>query len=548
MSASPLTPLDYIAAGYWQDFLAKRPIAGGIAYEAELRHCTLDESLASLQRVDVLLSQIRRDMTKAGMWDEATLLADERYRNFMVFLAFYAGRVLAQQWQKAPHWFGQFELRQRYPELPLSTDDFYQHMAVFYGSDNTMHDDDQNSNDNITAPLFFALETIGLRLFGHIDRPFKSVQGGQVDSGLYQAVSARLPNSIDDKSLLITPEKPTTSINYLKNTPNNTFNINESNTQNSHPNVDSTRAINTSQTATYNDSLLIDPLLNEHTNEESIAAIVVNDEISKQVILNKPVDTEISQNELQQKSEYSESALSKSPTSKSVVSKIELPLASTIPLVITNPAATLQTAVKISPTPEIFVQLLTELDEIEVIQAAGKTEYEQARKVLDQFEQHIARQQKPRAQMVFSDAHVDSKKQALLILQAAANAGNTAAMLRLAMYELLAEGLKTDKAASADSGVEWVKQAASQNDSRAQRLLSKMYYQGVGLPQDLNIGKYWLEQAAENGHAEAASLAVQWQQAQALMTTQKQEQHSLKRYQILFAVIIVIALLIIFLV
>ena len=264
----------------------------------------------------------------------------------------------------------------------------------------------------------------------------------------------------------------------------------------------------------------------------------MNDEISKQVILNKPVDTAISQNELQQKSEYSES----------VVSKIELPLAPTIPLATTKPAATLRTAVKISPTPEIFVQLLTELDEIEVIQSAGKTEYEQARKVLDQFEQHIVKQQKPRAQMVFSDAHVDSKKQALLILQDAANTGNTAAMLRLAMYELLAEGLIADKAASTELGVELVKQAASQNDSRAQRLLSKMYYQGVGLPQDINIGKYWLEQAAENGHAEAASLAVQWQQAQALITTQKQEQHSLKRYQILFAVIIVIALLIILLV
>ncbi|MFZ2843330.1 tetratricopeptide repeat protein [Psychrobacter sp.] len=547
MSASPLTPLDYIAAGYWQDFLAKRPIAGGIAYEAELRHCTLDESLASLQRVDVLLSQIRRDMIKASMWDEATLLTDERYRNFMVFLAFYAGRVLAQQWQHASHWFGQFELRQRYPELSLITDDFYQHMAVSYGSDHTVYENTQNSNDNVKAPLFFALETIGLRLFGHIDRPFKSVQGGQVPSGLYQAVSARLPNSIDDKSLSITTPSDISN-NASNNTPNIDKSITQSITQNSHPNVDSARAINTSQTATYNDSLLIDPLLNEHTNKESIAAIVVNDEISKKIILNKPVDTEIYQNQLQQKPEYSESALSKSPTSKSVVSKIESPLAPTIPLVATKPAATLQTAVKISPTPEIFVQLLTELDEIEVIQSAGKTEYEQARKVLDQFEQHIARQQKPRAQMVFSEAHVDSKKQALLILQDAANAGNTAAMLRLAMYELLAEGLKTDKAASADSGVEWVKQAASQNDSRAQRLLSKMYYQGVGLPQDINIGKYWLEQAAENGHAEAASLAEQWQQAQALITTQKQEQHSLKRYQILFAVIIVIALLIIFLV
>ena len=38
MSASPLTPLDYIAAGYWQDFLAGRFVAGGMAYEAASMH------------------------------------------------------------------------------------------------------------------------------------------------------------------------------------------------------------------------------------------------------------------------------------------------------------------------------------------------------------------------------------------------------------------------------------------------------------------------------------------------------------------------------
>ena len=122
----------------------------------------------------------------------------------------------------------------------------------------------------------------------------------------------------------------------------------------------------------------------------------------------------------------------------------------------------------------------------------------------------------------------------------------------LAMYELLGEGLianeGADKVAGIEAGVEWVQQAASKNDSRAQRLLSKMYYQGVGVTQDLKVGKYWLEQAAENGHIEAASLVGQWQQAQTLINTQKQEQHSLKRYQLLFAVIIVIALLIIILV
>lgn len=488
MSASPLTPLDYIAAGYWQDFLAGRPVAGGMAYEAELHQCRLDESLASLQRIDTLLSQIRRDMIKSGTWDEAALLVDEPYRNFMVFLAFYAGRVLAQQWQYTPHWFGEFELRKRYPALPLLTDKLYQHMAVVYRND--VEDTDK---PNSTDSLFFALEPIGLRLFGHIDRPFQAVQGGQVASGLYQAVSARLPNPIDSHHAL--------------------------------------------------------PIATEHATKEVTETIVPRH--SRQSIqTNTDAVNHTSYNEFQTTPEIAQTeAVSAKPNL--LTASLESSTAQTtaaesvqVNLKQTELKPAVKPLIKEAPTPELFSQLLIELDEIEVPQIAGKTEYEQARKVLDQFEQHIAKQEKPRAQVTFSQQHLAAKQQALAKLQDAAHAGNSAAMLRLAMYELLGEGVNADKVAGIESGVEWVKQAASKDDSRAQRLLSKLYYQGFGVPQDMTNGKYWLEQAAKNGHAEAASLISQWQQAQTLISTQKQEQHSLKRYQLLFAVIIVIAILI----
>ena len=486
MSASPLTPLDYIAAGYWQDFLAGRPVAGGMAYEAELHQCKLDESLVSLQRIDTLLSQIRRDMIKSGTWNEAALLIDERYRNFMVFLAFYAGRVLAQQWQNTPHWFGDFELRKRYSALPLLTDDFYQHMAVVYRDDVEATD-----KPNATASLFFALEPIGLRLFGHIDRPFQAVQGGQVASGLYQAVSARLPNAIDNHGL----------------------------------------PVDNAQSADKNVTEAVAP---QHSRQDIKTDTVNNNSDNELQATHEPIKTD--------------NILAKA---NSLTVPLQVPSAETGPVassqaglkeVAIKPAV--KPLIKQAPTPEIFTQLLTELDEIDVPQTAGKTEYEQACKVLDQFEQHIAKQEKPRAQVIFSEKHLAAKQQALAKLQDAADAGNSAAMLRLAMYELLDEGVYADKLAAMESGVEWVKQAASKNDSRAQRLLSKLYYQGFGVPQDMNNGKYWLEQAAENGHIEAASLVSQWQQAQTLISTQKQEQHSLKRYQLLFAVIIVVAILI----
>lgn len=498
MSASPLTPLDYIAEGYWQDFLVSRPIAGGIAYEAELPNCQLDESLASLQRIDTLLSQIRRDMVKAGTWDETALLADEHYRNLLVFLAFYAGRVLARQWQNVPHWYGQFELRARYPELPLITDDFYQYMAVLYNdtsvfiaatqginsnesegnnrdesdrADSSYQNPNYKNNHKALTPVFFALEPIGLRLFGHIDRQFEAVQGGQVASGLYQAVSARLPN------------------------------------------------------------VTADPVNADHTLKPATSPA---DKVSMSTTLEAVTVAGSSVDETQTKPILTKN-LSSTPSS--------------LPKTTVPPKVTLMATIA-PPTPEIFTQLLTELDEIEVVQTVGNDDYQQARKILDQFEQHIAKQNKPRAQVVFSESHRGAKQQALIKLKNSADIGNTAAMLRLAMYELLGEGLTMDndekgKDAGIEAGIDWVKKAAHKKDSRAQRLLSRMYYQGIGLPQDINNGKHWLEQAAENGHTEAAGLVGQWQQAQALMTTRQQEQHSLKRYQLLIGVVIVAALLLI---
>ena len=510
MSALPLTPLDYIATGYWQDFLANRPIAGGIAYETELRDCILDESLASLQRVDTLLSQIRRDLIKTNHWDEATLLTDERYRNFMVFLAFYAGQVLAQQWQTTAHWYGQFELRKRYPAWSLSADDFYQHMAVLYsenhsGNNSASANTSANTNEsanineinnhNASSPIFFALEPIGLRLFGHIDRPFIAVQGGQVASGLYQAVSARLPMASNNHPSVNTSQ-------------NDKLNITS--------NIDSKVGLSTSKMESHYQPVAASKASLIKQNITVTPADTLNKTASDEATFNEPVFNE------------------QSSQPKPEQSKAESLLTQT----------KLVASIKPSPTPEIFSQLLIELDEIEQPQTAGNAEYQQACKVLEQFEQHIAKQSKPRAQVSFSEKHLAAKKQALLKLQEAAHAGNTAAMLRLAMYELLAEGLAADKTTGTEAGVELVKQAASKDDSRAQRLLSKMYYQGVGAAQDINNGKYWLEQAAKNGHVEAASLVAQWQQAQALMTTKKQEQHSIKRYQLLLAAVLVMAVLI----
>ncbi|MGP5529269.1 tetratricopeptide repeat protein [Psychrobacter celer] len=512
MAASPVTPLDYMAAGYWQDFLANRPIAGGMAYESQLRACMLDESLASLQRVDTLLSQIRRDLIKTERWSEEMLLVDEHYRNLMVFLAFYAGRVLAQHWQQTPHWYGQFELGKRYPELALIREDFYQHMAVIYREATEVTEADK-------PPLFFALEPIGLRLFGHIDRPFVAVQGDQVASGLYQAVSARLPvahtPSIHGTDALDTaPSFTKDSITTNK----------YADSRNSAAGIDSIDR----QVSIDDDTKAGARVSTVPTADSQIAFSEVSLDKAQTPISNLSHDASMITEPVSPRTQQPAPQPSKHQSPQAPQSSPE-PLASNA---------------KLAPTPELFTQLMTELKDIEVMQSAGELDYQQASRILEQFEQYIAKQNTPRAQVKFAPKHLAVKKQALLKLQTAAEAGNTAAMLRLAMYELLGEGVTAEIEAALAAGAEWVKQAASKNDSRGQRLLSKMYYQGLGVAQDIDNGKYWLEQAAKNGHAEAASVLEQWQQAQALITTQKQEQHSSKRYQLLLSAVVMVAILI----
>ena len=512
------TSLDYMAEGYWQDFVAGRPIAGGIAYELQLHECQLDETLISLQRVDTLISQMRRDIAKSksssGALDEVTLLADDSYRHLLLFLAFYAGRVLAKLWQSEVHWYGQFELKKHYSELPLVADDFYQHMAVIYGD-----------SYNADADIFFALEPIGLRLFGHIDRQFHAVQGGQVASGLYQAINARLPQN--DSSA--TPEP------HLKHHSKSvgisqTLMTEEEMSQGQQLPVQKL-PVQAAEPKESPNKHIIDTSLPAYEADAVLEDSVLKPSVAKPSIV-KPSTTE------QAKS-------SRVDTTASVKPKIaETPTDLSWVTTHAQPAKHSKTSV----TPEIFTQLLTELDEIEVPQTTGHDDYLQACKILDQFERHIARQNKPRDQVQFSEQHQAARQQALTLLQNSAESGNTTAMLRLAMYALLNERGITDTEASEAAGADWVKQAANDKDVRAQRLLSKMYYQGVGVPQDINNGKYWLEEAAKNGHTEAAGLVAQWQQAQALITTQKQEQHSIKRYQLLIGVVLLGAMLLFILV
>ena len=505
------TPLDYMAEGYWQDFLAQRAIAGGMAYDESLQECQWDESLASLQRIDILLSQIRRDIIKSDKLNETAVLADERYCNLFILLAFYAGRVLARQWHYSPNWYGQFELAKRYPDLPIVEDDFYQHMAVVYCNNAEL-------SNRALSSLFFALEPIGQRLFGNIDRQFTAVQGGQVASGLYQAVLERLPNTASHKGLAV---KSSDNRNSITNNLSFKDSITVTNNR-----VDSVTDIN-SQTDSSVNNKINTAYDTDSANNHNAPQLIAEPSLVKESVI---TDAGAIKPEVIQPATSGSNLQKMDPQQAGINSK------------------------PIAPTPEMFTQLLDELKSIEVAQTNGNEDYNQACKTLDQFERHIARQHTARSEVKFSPDHQQQRQQALVKLQDAASVGHTGALLRLAMYELLGEGLvatdrntvinidnNTDKKIGKEAGIELVKQAANANDSRGQRLLSRLYYRGFGVTQDIQSGKHWLEQAAKNGHSEAATLVAEWQQAERLMTTRQQDQHSTKRYQLLIIIVIIAA-------
>lgn len=227
-------------------------------------------------------------------------------------------------------------------------------------------------------------------MFGHIDRPFEAVQGGQVASGLYQAVSLRLPG-VSEPSVIKAAVPDIIQ------------------------NVDTHKTVEP-----YLDTV---PELPQNSNQ------VLAGPSDKIETSSTPVNNPSSTTDYQPSPDLSSAeAPSVDTASDTLISSKPAPVSKT------------------PPTPEMFTQLLIELNEIEVVQSADNMAYQQACRVLDQFEEHIAKQNKPVRKFLFTKSS-KSKKQALLKLQEAANAGSTAAMLRLAMYELLGEGLAVDNSA-----------------------------------------------------------------------------------------------------
>ena len=481
------SPIEFIAEAFWEDFVAQRPINGGMLWEDKLRQCSLDDSMFSLQRVDDLLDELRLQWSGK----EALFAQDERNRNLLLFIGFYIGRVLSQAWQVAPKWLSQHEIATRYPHLNLQQDSLYHFMALDYLPP-------KYQTSHASRHLFFVIEPIASRLFGNHAKLATSVHGDAIDSGAFDAVFRHLPPAKKEDLLEQIPVSKPTQKKALPQ-----------------PSASSpTHSIikNINGTVANQQSDISEKTISERAphNNKDIAQNIHHHDIGTAVT---------------HKSETQE-------TNK---------------LTKTSVAAPVKVKKRQIKRQDEFSKLRDDLKNIKVAQTDGETDYQHAQKVLEQFDQYIATQchkGKTLEQITFREQHQQARRQALARLSKSVKLGNTDAMLRLAIHYFLGEGLEKDE----KKGVALIQKATRTDDSRAQRQLSRLYYQGLGVPQDTVQGLHWLETAADNDHPEAKEVLEQWHNSQTVIDERKYDVTTDRRYAIWVLLALIIAVVIFLLV
>lgn len=190
-----------------------------------------------------------------------------------------------------------------------------------------------------------------------------------------------------------------------------------------------------------------------------------------------------------------------------------------------------------SHTPKLFDEAYQDLLNINTPSDAVN-EYQKATAVLTKFDAFIdakIAEGKQMDEIVFNDKQVQARKQALALLVGLVKQGNPSAMLRLALYYFGGRGVGVD----INKAVMLTKRSAEMGDIRAQKLLSRLYYQGFapndgGMAMDVSMGEHWLRKSADGGHPEAKKVCAYMNQVELLKSDYRTEMVSDKRYGMLF--------------
>lgn len=193
---TPHTPFDKVAQSHWQAYQQGK---GDMAYKERLGTLLLDGSMDSLKALDTLLLAIKDDIIKQAV-NEVDCLQQSAFRNFMLFVSFYVGRVVKHQHGIDGSWLDVGSLKERY-SLNTSAGKFYSVTAFA-----------PHQGQGVSDLPFFVLMVLGAKLFGDSRQFTHPMTGQSVPTSLYWATLGYV-DDVKQVSQInpIIPSKPTPS-------------------------------------------------------------------------------------------------------------------------------------------------------------------------------------------------------------------------------------------------------------------------------------------------------------------------------------------------
>lgn len=496
--------------------------------------------LDSLKLLDVFLSAVKSDLAGKSV-SEARVLSHDDFARLIIILAYHVIQVIKQELRQAvvkptvdiytaqgfsrvyARLFSQMGADPQSQMTAEQLQGFYYGMGVLCQG--------VGRAGQAVADRFFILPIIGARLFGTIDRTFVADldddgQGvGVAEDSLYWAVHdfiegfKRLQYSAnaDDKAKQLFSEQPL----FLKQTDKSVQAFDEqdeqavlkNSLQNDLQNGSQNGLQDNGQNNLNNDlqNHSINPLTNDGQND--LTSLHNQIMVDGQPISHSPAPVVQDMQTLQS------------------AQSAKQPNATTLP-----PSAYKKRA-RASHTPKLFDEAYQDLLNINTPSDAV-SEYQKAAAILTKFDTFISNkiaQGKQMDEIVFNDNQLQARKQALALLVKLIKQNNPSAMLRLALCYFEGRGVNVD----IHKAIMLTKRSAQMGDVRAQKLLSRLYYQGFapndgGMAMDMSMGEHWLRKAADGGHPEAKKVCAYMNQVELLKNDHRTEMISDKRYGMLF--------------
>lgn len=512
--------------------------------------------LDSLKLLDVFLSAVKSDLAGKSV-SEARVLSHDDFARLIIILAYHVIQVIKQELRQAVvkptvNIYTAQGFSRVYARLfsqmgadPQSQMTAEQLQGFYYGMGVLCQGVGQAGQ--AVADRFFILPVIGARLFGTIDRTFVAGldddgQGvGVAEDSLYWAVHdfiegfKRLQYSAnaDDKAKQLFSEQPL----FLTQVDKSVQAVDEqdeqavlkNSLQNDLQNGSQNGLQDNGQNNLNNDlqNHSINPLTNDGQDDLTSFNQVM---VDGQPISHGPAPVVQDMQTLQPAKSASQAHVV-SPNTPHQAKSPHQSNTTNLP-----PSAYKQRA-RASHTPKLFDEAYQDLLNINTPSDAV-SEYQKATAVLTKFDAFIdakIAKGKQMDEIVFNDNQLQARKQALALLVGLVKQGNPSAMLRLALYYFGGRGVGVD----INKAVMLTKRSAEMGDVRAQKLLSRLYYQGFtpndgGMAMDVSMGEHWLRKSADGGHPEAKKVCAYMNQVELLKNDHRTEMISDKRYGMLF--------------